>query len=279
MAAAIYCWVCKKSTEVRFDSSAGDTVCDQCGLLLESRSIDDEKYQGRPFIERSGNGGSGGGGGGGSDRVDRAFATIAAMSSRLNLDDKISNRAKGLYKKLLEQKLCKGRNQDALMAACLYISCRLEKSPRTYREISPVANGATDTQIGNQEQYIVQQFGIDLGQIRATDFIRRFCSTIGLENHAINAATEAAEKTEQFDIRRSPPSIAAALGYLVSQLSDDTDNKQKKPLLEDVAVITKVSERTIRNCCNDLVPHLSNMIPSWYAKENRILKFCAALDL
>ncbi|KAJ6778666.1 TRANSCRIPTION INITIATION FACTOR IIB-RELATED [Salix koriyanagi] len=70
-----------------------------------------------------------------------------------------------------------------------------------------------------------------MGTIHAGDFMpqldlqRRFCSNLGMSNHAVKAATEAVKTSEQFDIRRSPISIAAAVIYIITQLSDD-----KKPL-------------------------------------------------
>lgn len=48
-----YCSDCKKSTEVVFDRSAGDTVCSECGLVLESHSID-ETSEWRTFANESG---------------------------------------------------------------------------------------------------------------------------------------------------------------------------------------------------------------------------------
>ncbi|KAK3008454.1 hypothetical protein RJ639_013551 [Escallonia herrerae] len=47
-------------------------------------------------------------------------------------------------------------------------------------------------------------------------------------------------------IRRSPISIAAAVIYIVTQLSDD-----KKPYIKDVAIATGVTEWTIRNSYKD----------------------------
>lgn len=48
-----YCSDCKRSTEVVFDHAAGDTVCSECGLVLESRSID-ETSEWRTFADESG---------------------------------------------------------------------------------------------------------------------------------------------------------------------------------------------------------------------------------
>ncbi|KAF3506149.1 hypothetical protein F2Q69_00003215 [Brassica cretica] len=62
-------------------------------------------------------------------------------------------------------------------------------------------------------------------------------------------------------VKRSPISIAAAVIYIITQLSDE-----KKPL-RDISVATGVAEGTIRNSYKDLYPHLPKIIPAWYAKE------------
>ena len=48
-----FCTDCKKNTEVVFDHSAGDTVCSECGLVLESHSID-ETSEWRTFANEAG---------------------------------------------------------------------------------------------------------------------------------------------------------------------------------------------------------------------------------
>ncbi|KAL5683887.1 hypothetical protein ACJX0J_010272 [Zea mays] len=47
-----YCPDCKKQTEVAFDHSAGDTVCTECGLVLEAHSVD-ETSEWRTFTNES----------------------------------------------------------------------------------------------------------------------------------------------------------------------------------------------------------------------------------
>lgn len=48
-----FCTDCKRHTEVVLDHAAGDTVCSECGLVLESRSID-ETSEWRTFADDSG---------------------------------------------------------------------------------------------------------------------------------------------------------------------------------------------------------------------------------
>ncbi|CAN1173369.1 Transcription initiation factor IIB-2 [Linum perenne] len=295
-----YCSDCKRQTEVVFDHSAGDTVCSECGLVLESHSID-ETSEWRTFANESGdndpvrvggptnplladgglstviakpNGASGDflssslgrwqNRGSNPDRgLILAFKTIATMSDRLGLVATIKDRANEIFKRVEDQKSSRGRNQDALLAACLYIACRQEDKP----QICSVANGATKKEIGRAKEYIVKQLGLETGQsvemgtIHAGDFMRRFCSNLGMTNQAMKAAQESVQKSEEFDIRRSPISIAAAVIYIITQLSDD-----KKPL-RDISLATGVAEGTIRNSYKDLYPHVSKIIPVWYATE------------
>ncbi|KAL8162626.1 hypothetical protein V2J09_014115 [Rumex salicifolius] len=298
-----FCTDCKRNTEVVFDHSAGDTVCSECGLVLESHSID-ETSEWRNFANESNDNDPNRVGGpsnplltdGGLSTViskpngtksdflssslgrwqnrganpDRslivAFKTIATMADRLGLVATIKDRASEIYKKVEDQKSSRGRNQDAILAACLYIACRQEDKPRTVKEICSVANGATKKEIGRAKEYIVKQLQVemgpvDIGTIHAGDFLRRFCSNLGMNNQSVKAATEAVKNAEEIDIRRNPISIAAAVISIVTQLSDE-----KKPV-RDISLATGVAEGTIRNTYKDLYPHISKFIPIWYAKE------------
>ena len=112
------------------------------------------------------------------------------------------DRANEIYKKVEDQKPLRGRNQDAILAACLYIACRQEDKPRTVKgichlrtlihpiclafneilttqspEICSVANGATKKEIGRAKEFIVKQLegemgqSVEMGTIHAGDFL------------------------------------------------------------------------------------------------------------
>ncbi|KAJ4724328.1 Transcription initiation factor IIB [Melia azedarach] len=307
-----YCPECQRPTEVVFDHSAGDTVCLECGLVLEAHSID-ETSEWRTFANESGdndpvrvggptnplladaglstviskpNGSSGEFltsslgrwqhlGANPERNLIQAFRTISTMSDRLGLVATIKDRANEIYKKVEDQKPLRGRNLDGILAACLYIACRQEDKPRTVKEICSVANGATKKEIGRAKEYIVKQLEIEMGQsmeigtIHAGDFLRRFCSNLGMTNQAVKAAQEIVQKSEDLDIRRSPISVAAAIIYMITQLSDD------KKLLKDISLATGVAEGTIRNSYKDLYPYASRIIPSWYAKQEDLRNLCS----
>ncbi|KAL3637210.1 Transcription initiation factor IIB-2 [Castilleja foliolosa] len=308
----ILCTGCKRRTELVLDHAAGDTVCTVCGLILASHTIDCNKDWGT-FADKSDDNDPSRVGavenplqtdegvttvisqpsgdtseyltpspgrwqnrGSGTDRaLIQGFKSIATMAERLGLVATIKDRANEIYKKVEDQKSTRGRNQAAILAACLYIACRQEDKPRTVKEICSAANGATKKEIGRAKEFIIKQLELEMGQsveigtIHAGDFMRRFCSNLGIAtNQTVKAAQESVWKVEEFDIRRSPISIAAAIIYIVTQLSDD-----KKPL-KDIAIATGVAEGTIRNSFKDLYPHLSKIIPSWFAQEEELKNLC-----
>lgn len=88
--------------------------------------------------------------------------------------------------------------------------------------------------------------------------------------------------------RRSPISVAAAVIYIITQLSNEKRSLKgtnsvfgsslfaySKPcdlnnatwLIAEISIATNVAEGTIKNSCKDLQPHLTRIIPSWYATE------------
>ncbi|KAL7195523.1 hypothetical protein ACSBR1_035703 [Camellia fascicularis] len=189
----VYCSDCKRTMEVVFDHSAGDTMCSECCLMLESHSIN-ETSEWKTFANGFGcndpvrvggptnplltdrglftvfskpNGvtsdflsSSLGCWQNRSSNLDRslilAFKTIATMSDRLVLVATIKDRANELFKKVEDQKSSRERNQDAILAACLYIACPQEDKPHTVKEICSVANGAIKKKIGQAKEYIVK---------------------------------------------------------------------------------------------------------------------------
>jgi len=43
----------------------------------------------------------------------------------------------------------------------------------------------------------------------------------------------------------------------------------------DISIATGVAEGTIRNSYKDLYPHVSKIIPNWYAKEEDLRSLCS----
>ena len=191
------------------------------------------------------------------------FRGIPDMADRLGLVATIRDLAKETFKKLDEAKGCpRGRKRDSVYAACLYIACRNLGMPRTYKELASVTAGgvAAKKDVGKMTTHIKKLLGeedgqvMDIGVVSATDYLRRFCSRLGLGNQEVRDAQEAVRRVEQgLDVRRNPESVAAAIIYMVVQRAGATNSNSNS--VKDVSVATGVAEGTIKEAHKDLTPH------------------------
>lgn len=113
----------------------------------------------------------------------------------------------------------KGRANDAIASACLYIACRQEGVPRTFKEICAVSK-ISKKEIGRCFKLILKALETSVDLITTADFMSRFCSNLSLPNMVQRAASHIAHKAVELDIvpGRSPISVAAAAIYMSSQV-------------------------------------------------------------
>lgn len=135
-----------------------------------------------------------------------------------------------------------GRSNDAIASACLYIACRQEGVPRTFKEICAVSK-VSKKEIGRCFKLILKALETSVDLITTGDFMSRFCSNLGLPNMVQRAATHIARKAVEMDIvpGRSPISVAAAAIYMASQVSK-TFYHYIKTLFADIVLIYKYKD-------------------------------------
>lgn len=168
-----------------------------------------QKYKSSTFFQMSS-----------SDRtLINAFREISSMSDRINLSQTIIDRANNLFKQVHDQKVLKGRANNAICSACLYIACRQEGVPRTFKEICAVSS-VSKKEIGKCFKLILKALQTNVEVITTGDFMSRFCANLQLPNAVQRAATHIARKTSELNIisGRSPISVAAAAIYMASQV-------------------------------------------------------------
>ncbi|KAK2634154.1 hypothetical protein Ddye_028946 [Dipteronia dyeriana] len=295
-----YCLECKKTTEIVVDNRTGDTICAECGLVLDARSIQ-ETMEWRTFTDDN------------NDRdpnrvgkaenpllsyanlithisnpkpsdvskgnvlsrkrlhdsdgvLIRRFGLIADMADRLGLQQTIQHRAGEIYKDVEEHKTCRGRKLDAVLAACMFIACRESKLSRTLKEFTTVSNGLKEKEINKAVDQIRKRLEVQMGAVQAGEYVRRFCSYLGMNTKTVKAVHEAVVRTEDLDVRRSPKSVLAAIIYMITQLSVD------KKSLKDISLAAEVAQGTIKKSYKDLFPYAPKIIPNWFANEDDIKK-------
>merc|ERR1712018_783427 len=195
-----------------------------------------------------------------SDRtLINAFRTIAGMGDRINLPRTIADRANTLFKMVHDGKSLRGRSNDAIASACLYIACRQEGVPRTFKEIVAVST-VSKKDIGRCFKLIIKAHEMNPDMITTGDFMHRFCGTLSLCKEVQKAATCIAKKAVDLDIvpGRSPISVAAAAIYMASQASDDKRSQK------EIADIAGVADVTIRQSYKLMLPRAAELFPEGF---------------
>ncbi|KAH7730508.1 Transcription initiation factor IIB [Aphelenchoides avenae] len=277
------------------DHRAGDVICPDCGLVVGDRLVD-VGTEWRSFSnERSGTDPTRVGapenpllsgsdlstsiavGFGGSDsdhslanaqrksmnntdrQMTQAISVIREMSERIHLARSIQDQASKIFKDVLDSKALKGKNNEAQAAACLYIACRKEGVPRTFKEICAVSR-VSKKEIGRCFKLIIKSLETNLEQITSADFMSRFCGNLGLPIQIQAAATRIAKKAVELDlvagqVTRSPISIAAAAIYMASQASAE----KRSP--KEIGDIAGAAEVTVRQAYRMLLPRAADLFP------------------
>ncbi|RUS89100.1 hypothetical protein EGW08_003108 [Elysia chlorotica] len=280
------------------DYHAGDMICSLCGLVVGDRVID-VGSEWRTFSnEKSTKDNSRVGGpenslfdgsdmstmiatGPGSDgprdqygkpmyrnrgtisSADRALHTavreISQMADRLNVPKSLQDRANNLFKQVHEGKALKGRSSDAIVSACMYIACRQDQVPRTFKEICAVSK-TSKKEIGRVFKLILRNLETNVDIIKTGDFMSRFCSQLALPTAVSKAATYIAKKAQDMDLvpGRSPVSVTAAAIYMASQASGD------KKTSKEVSDVTGVAEATIRQSYKAMIPKAIDLFPEGF---------------
>jgi len=187
-----------------------------------------------------------------------AFRILANMADRINLPKTILDRASLLFKKINDGGRMRGRSNEAIAAACLYIACRQEGVPRTFKEIVAVST-VNKRDIGRCFKIILKSHeDTKVGLVDSGDFMSRFCGLLGLTREIQRAATSIAKKASDLELTegRSPVSVTAASIYMASQASSD------KRSHAEIAAIAGVAETTLKQCYKLMLPRAGKLFPA-----------------
>ena len=196
------------------------------------------------------------------------FQKITILAQQSGIPKMIIDDAVIYHKKLSEAKTFRGCNRDGIIAATIYISCRINDYPRTAKEIATMFNldntSATKgcknaTSIINEiEQTMCNSDKTSFSKTTPSSFIERYCSKLGINNELTMVCKFVAIIIEKKNLipENTPHSIAAGIVYYVSQLCNL--NVCKK----NVNTVSEISEVTINKCYKKLEQLNMNFVPT-----------------
>jgi transcription initiation factor TFIIB len=202
------------------------------------------------------------------------FQIITTMAHNAGIPKMIIDDAIRYHKKISEYKLTfRGDNRDGIIAASIYIACRINNLPRTAKEIANIFHlDITSSTKGCKNAIaIINSIEKDMENVDKTNFgttkpesfIERFCSKLNINNELTNLCKFIAMKIEKENImpENTPHSIAAGVVYFISQLC--SLNLSKK----EVKVVSEISEVTINKCYKKLDKLKDTLIPASIMKK------------
>jgi transcription initiation factor TFIIB len=254
--------------------SSGDTVCASCGLVVGSRIID-TRSEWRTFANDDQGGDDPSRVGGPQDEfvegqhlatdvafsdskahkilartqnnanqdkaqkgLMQAYKEIVSLCEAINMGQNVSNAAKHIFKLVDKYKFMKGKPQEAVIAGCIFIACRQNNVPRTFREIFNLTS-VSKKEVGRvfkQLQSFLQKLQDTEGEatglntvtnyentsVGAEDLCGRYVSQLGFKNQQkiSKISRDLAEQANDISALagRSPLSVAAACIYMACHL-------------------------------------------------------------
>jgi len=183
------------------------------------------------------------------------FQYIISMSQNGGIPKKIIDDAFIYYKKIFDCKTSfRGENRDSIIAASIYISCRINKYPRTAKEIAALFNldvGAA-TKGCKKALGIINVLEKDFDKddktlycmSRPSLFIERFCNRLGVSIEMTTLCEFICVKLEYYNTlaENTPQAIAAGVIFFVSCVFGLGITKK------DIKKIIDISEVTIGKC-------------------------------
>lgn len=180
---------------------------------------------------------------------------ITLNASNSGISQTIIDEAKLLYKDISTKKISRGSNRNGLIASSVYMSCKKHKVPRSAKEIAKVFNiDVTTMTKGCKKFHDITKSNVICSN--PEDFIIRFCCNLNISDKYLELCKSIITKADEYSVvsENAPPSIAAGIIFLVSNLCDIKINKK------DISKNCDISEVTINKCYKKLEIHKEKLI-------------------
>ncbi len=180
-----------------------------------------------------------------------AFLLLNRLKDKLGLTPSVVEKTAYTYRKVQEVGLIRGRTINAVLVACLYITCRELGVSRTIDELAEASN-IRKKAIAKIYREIVFHLQRKIPQVNCFQCIDKIANKIELSERTIRHARDLMKKVleQEFSAGKDPMGFAGAVLYVSLQL----DGKTIRQI--DIAEAAGVTEVTIRNRAKDLKSQL-----------------------
>ncbi len=205
------------------------------------------------------------------------FQFISNMASNSGIPKIIVDQAIVYHKKISNAKTFRGLNRDGVLAASIYISCSINNTPRTAKEIAKIfhLDNASATKGCKNAVSIMNEIEHDLDgedktllyKTTPSTFIDRYCTKLNINQELTQLCKFIACIVEQKKCipENTPQSIATGIVYFVTQLCNLNVTKT------DISLVSTVSEVTINKCYKKLEDLQDRFLPPKIKEKYQVL--------
>jgi transcription initiation factor TFIIB len=196
------------------------------------------------------------------------FHHISLLANQAGIPKMIIDDAMRYHKKISEAKTFRGLNRDGIIAATIYVAARINKYPRTAKEIATIfhLDNTSATRgcknavsiINELESELDNNEKTELCQTTPLSFIDRYCSHLNINAELTKLCKFIAMRIQRDNLipENTPHSIAAGIIYFVAQQCNLNLTKR------NVHTVSEISEVTINKCFKKLELIKDQLIPN-----------------
>ena len=196
------------------------------------------------------------------------FQFITIMANNSGIPKIIVDEAIIYHKKISNAKTFRGLNRDGVLAASIYISCSINNTPRTAKEIAKIfhLDNASATKGCKNAVSIMNEIEHDfetedktiLYKTTPGTFIERYCTKLNINRELTHLCKFIAHVIQEKKCipENTPQSIATGIVYFVTQMCNLNVTKN------DISLISTVSEVTINKCYKKLEEIQDEFLPT-----------------
>ncbi len=180
-----------------------------------------------------------------------AMRELDRLSSQMGIPRKAGETAALIYRKALNKRLIMGRRIESMVAASLYLSCRIHRIPRQLDEV--VDETSIDRKaLSKCVRRIIQNVDVHIPLPSARNLLPRISADLEMEGKTVQRASDIIRQAEKKGITagKDPGGITAASLYIAGIIENDRRTQR------EIADASNVTEVTIRNRYKEIVREL-----------------------
>ena len=180
-----------------------------------------------------------------------AMSELDRLTSQLGIPRETKETSALIYRKALDKRLVRGRSIEGMIAASIYLSCRIHKIPRQLDEIVTEAR-VNRKELGQCVRLILRHVKIKVPIPSANDLMPRISADLSLDGKTLQTAMNIINDARKQGITagKDPGGLAAAALYIAGIIEDDRRTQR------EIAEASNVTEVTVRNRYKDLANSL-----------------------